>query len=308
MKGWTNGCGFTNGWLKVVEEVPIPIESWLVFTMIASKTFELSVFHPETGTEICFKKADVVVLYDSVYGDDGFDLLIVVQKFDVNIHLFDNMTLIFLDSGEVDLDDAEIGTMSVDDGLFNSKVVALIDESDVKSVPRDHSVKIVDDVKDFSVRDTFASPSVVSNVNVEKTRNLRGKTIAPGKQAVHRPCKVHKLDLVLSTSKSVLHFTKQAEHRLVSFYSPYFVLLFNNFSYISIFYIIHYSIFCFLASAIRCIIALDLHTDNLKPVKIQNLKGEVEELLTRSEKANSGFRYIIVGWPAYLDSGTYFYV
>ncbi|KAM0051518.1 putative REM family protein [Helianthus debilis subsp. tardiflorus] len=109
MKGWIDGCGFTDGWLKVAEEVPIPLESWLVFTMIASKTFELSVFHPETGTEICFKKADVIVLDDSSTYKE------------------------VLDFGEVDLDDAEIGAMSVDDGLFDSKVAALIDEPDVKS-------------------------------------------------------------------------------------------------------------------------------------------------------------------------------
>ncbi|MFS7919192.1 putative transcription factor B3-Domain family [Helianthus anomalus] len=59
MKGWTGGCGFTDGWLNVIEEVLIV----------------LYVFHPETGTEVSFKKADVVVSDDSVYGDDGFDLL-----------------------------------------------------------------------------------------------------------------------------------------------------------------------------------------------------------------------------------------
>ncbi|KAJ0534137.1 hypothetical protein HanPSC8_Chr09g0371891 [Helianthus annuus] len=101
MKGCTDGCGFTDGWLKVVEEVPLPLESWLVFTMIASKTFELFVFHPEIGTEICFKKVDVVVLDDSVYGDDGFDLLTVSTHKEV------------LDSGEVDLDDVEIGATVV---------------------------------------------------------------------------------------------------------------------------------------------------------------------------------------------------
>ena len=78
MKGRTDGCRFTDGWLKLIEEVPMAVESWLVFTMIASKTFELSVFHPETGTEVSFKKADVLVLDDSVYGDDGFDLLAAV--------------------------------------------------------------------------------------------------------------------------------------------------------------------------------------------------------------------------------------
>ncbi|MFS7947624.1 hypothetical protein Hanom_Chr06g00550471 [Helianthus anomalus] len=78
LEGWTDGCGFTNGFLKVIEEVPIAVESWLVFTMMASKTFELSVFHPETETEVSFKKANVVVLDDLVYRDDGFNLLVVV--------------------------------------------------------------------------------------------------------------------------------------------------------------------------------------------------------------------------------------
>ncbi|KAJ0693805.1 hypothetical protein HanPI659440_Chr15g0601451 [Helianthus annuus] len=101
MKGWTGVCGFTDGWLKVVEEVPLLLESWLVFTMIASKTFELYVFHLETGTKICVKKADVVVLDDSVYGDDGFNLLTASTHKEV------------LGSGEVDLDDVEIGVTAV---------------------------------------------------------------------------------------------------------------------------------------------------------------------------------------------------
>ncbi|KAJ0936761.1 putative DNA-binding pseudobarrel domain superfamily [Helianthus annuus] len=137
MKGWTDGCGFTDGWSKLIEEVPIPVESWLVFTMIASKTFVLSVFHSETGTEVSFKKADVVVLDDSVYGDDGFDLLAAVKHKQL------------LDSGEVALDDEDAGALVgnpkqltsfedifnfADDGLFDSKIACLVDESDVKNV------------------------------------------------------------------------------------------------------------------------------------------------------------------------------
>ncbi|KAF5823165.1 putative transcription factor B3-Domain family [Helianthus annuus] len=136
MKGWTDGCGFTDGWSKLIEEVPIPVESWLVFTMITSKTFEFSVFHSETGTEVSFKKADVVVLDDSVYGDDGFDLLAAAKHKQL------------LDSGEVALDDEDAGASVgnpkqltsfedifnfADDGLFDSKIACLVDESDVKN-------------------------------------------------------------------------------------------------------------------------------------------------------------------------------
>ncbi|MFS7904052.1 hypothetical protein Hanom_Chr01g00031331 [Helianthus anomalus] len=186
--------------------------------MIASKTFELSVFHPETGTEF------------------------------------------FLDFGEVDLDDVEIRAMV-------GNPTQLTSFEDIFN-PQDHSVKIAVDVndpqvqsKEFYVHDTPASPSVVSNV--EKMRNLHGKTIVQGKQAVHRRSKVQKHDFVSSTPEPVIHFTKQTEHRLR------------------------------LPSDVSS--ALGLHTDNLKPVKIQNLKGEFQELLTRSEKANTRFRYGFVG-------------
>ncbi|KAF5755830.1 putative transcription factor B3-Domain family [Helianthus annuus] len=59
MEGWSDCCCFTDGWLKVVEEVPLKNEPHLVFTRIDSKTFEISVFHPDTGTELFFKKVDM---------------------------------------------------------------------------------------------------------------------------------------------------------------------------------------------------------------------------------------------------------
>ncbi|MFS7906566.1 hypothetical protein Hanom_Chr01g00060781 [Helianthus anomalus] len=44
--------------------------------MFGYKTFEVSVFNHQTGTEIQFKKVDLVVLDDSIYVDDGYDLLV----------------------------------------------------------------------------------------------------------------------------------------------------------------------------------------------------------------------------------------
>ncbi|MFS7898223.1 hypothetical protein Hanom_Chr00s018600g01758231 [Helianthus anomalus] len=170
-----------------------------------------------------------------------------------------------LESGEVALDDDETGATvgnptkftsfedifnSVDDGLFKSKVTPLVDESDIKNVSQDQSVKIVDDVndpqlqsKDFSVHDIHASSSVVSNV--EKMRTIRGKTIVEDKQVVDRPRKVQKVHLVSSTSEPILHFTTQVEHRLVFFCSPYFVSLFQQFWLYQYFikFIIEFSVF-----------------------------------------------------------------
>ncbi|MFS7936057.1 hypothetical protein Hanom_Chr05g00410941 [Helianthus anomalus] len=60
--------------------------------------------------------------------------------------------------------------------IFDAKVAALFDESDVKGV-------------------------------IEKMCNLRGKTIVEDKQVVDRPSKVQKVHLASSTSEPVLHFT-----------------------------------------------------------------------------------------------------
>ncbi|MFS8009090.1 hypothetical protein Hanom_Chr14g01280441 [Helianthus anomalus] len=66
-------------------------------------------------------------------------------------------------------------------------------------------------------------------------RNLRGKTIVEDNESIDKPCKVQKVHLVSSTSEPVLHFTRQAEDKLVSFCSPYFVSLFQQFQlYINI--------------------------------------------------------------------------
>ncbi|MFS7954150.1 hypothetical protein Hanom_Chr07g00626891 [Helianthus anomalus] len=40
---------------------------------------------------------------------------------------------------------------------------------------------------------------------------------------------------------------------------------------------------------------LDLSPDHLKEVRVQNLKGEVKNIMTRSEKHRKGFRYGFVG-------------
>ncbi|KAJ0800004.1 putative DNA-binding pseudobarrel domain superfamily, REM family [Helianthus annuus] len=52
-------CCFKDRWLKLVEEVPLKNEPYLVFIMIDLKTFELFVFDHERGTEMVFKKDDV---------------------------------------------------------------------------------------------------------------------------------------------------------------------------------------------------------------------------------------------------------
>ncbi|MFS7992504.1 putative transcription factor B3-Domain family [Helianthus anomalus] len=61
-----NGC-FKAGWRKVVEEVPLYSDYFLVFTRLDSKTFDVSVFDPDTGTE---STADADVIVESMLPAD----------------------------------------------------------------------------------------------------------------------------------------------------------------------------------------------------------------------------------------------
>ncbi|KAF5797651.1 putative transcription factor B3-Domain family [Helianthus annuus] len=74
MDGWSDCSCLTAAWRRVVEEVPLNDEYFLVFTSIYSKTFDVSVFDPDTGTEVFLKKVEVVVLDHSIYGNESLDL------------------------------------------------------------------------------------------------------------------------------------------------------------------------------------------------------------------------------------------
>ncbi|MFS7989083.1 putative transcription factor B3-Domain family [Helianthus anomalus] len=56
LEGTSEGGYFKAGWRKVVEEVPQDNDYFLVFTRLDSKTFDVSVFDPNTGTEVFLKK------------------------------------------------------------------------------------------------------------------------------------------------------------------------------------------------------------------------------------------------------------
>ncbi|KAM0050352.1 putative transcription factor B3-Domain family [Helianthus debilis subsp. tardiflorus] len=70
MEGWSDRSAFTDGLSKLIED--LALDSLLCCLQVGYKTFEVFVFNHETGTE-------VVVLDDSIYGDEGFDLLIVSE-------------------------------------------------------------------------------------------------------------------------------------------------------------------------------------------------------------------------------------
>ncbi|KAJ0512627.1 putative transcription factor B3-Domain family [Helianthus annuus] len=79
MDGLSDSCVFTHGWSDLVNDLVLDKRSTFVFTMARYKTFEVSVFNHQTSTEIQFKRVDLVVLDDSIYGDDEYNLLIASE-------------------------------------------------------------------------------------------------------------------------------------------------------------------------------------------------------------------------------------
>ncbi|KAM0071591.1 putative REM family protein [Helianthus debilis subsp. tardiflorus] len=78
----SNNCAFTDGWSKLISDLSLDTWCDFIFSMAGYETFELSVFYHETGIKMYFKKVDVVVLDDPIYGDDGFDLLLAWEHKD----------------------------------------------------------------------------------------------------------------------------------------------------------------------------------------------------------------------------------
>ncbi|KAF5814820.1 putative transcription factor B3-Domain family [Helianthus annuus] len=72
LEGSSEGGYFKAGWSKVVEEVPLDTDYFLVFTRLDSMTFDVSVFNPDTGTEVFLKKstADDDMIVESNLPDD----------------------------------------------------------------------------------------------------------------------------------------------------------------------------------------------------------------------------------------------
>ena len=90
MEALSDKCAFLDGWSNLIRDLELDSRTTFIFTMAGYETFELSVFNHETGTQMYFKKVDVVVLDDPIYGDDGFDLLLAVSVIMLTIYFFHN--------------------------------------------------------------------------------------------------------------------------------------------------------------------------------------------------------------------------
>ncbi|KAJ0740247.1 hypothetical protein HanOQP8_Chr06g0214751 [Helianthus annuus] len=122
MEGWSDKSAFTDGLSKLIEDLALDTRSTLLFTSLGYKTFEVSVFNHETGTEIYFKKVEVVVLDDSIYGDEGFDLMIASEHKEK------------LKTNGSHVDEGIARDSDTDDSKFDRHIAALIEMEDAKKL------------------------------------------------------------------------------------------------------------------------------------------------------------------------------
>ncbi|KAJ0602037.1 putative transcription factor B3-Domain family [Helianthus annuus] len=83
MDALSDGCVFTHGCSKMIKDLALDRRSTFVFSLHGNKIFELSVFNHLTGTQIQNNSVELVVLDDSIYGDDVDDFLIAVLLWNV---------------------------------------------------------------------------------------------------------------------------------------------------------------------------------------------------------------------------------
>ncbi|KAJ0752998.1 hypothetical protein HanPI659440_Chr09g0330751 [Helianthus annuus] len=111
----------------------------MLFTSVGYKTFQVSIFNHLTGTEIYFKKVEVVVLDDSVYGDEGFDLLTASthkEKHETNESQVEQ-GLSCDGVGDFQLPNFESIFNDTDDSKFDRHIAAQIEMEDAKNLFKD---------------------------------------------------------------------------------------------------------------------------------------------------------------------------
>ncbi|KAJ0733053.1 putative transcription factor B3-Domain family [Helianthus annuus] len=234
LEGGSNGGYFTDGWEKVVEELPIDKYYYFVFSSLDLLSFAVSVFDPDTGTEVFLKK--------STADDD----MIVEQKLP-----------------------ADVCEENLEGNKKHVKVKSRVDETQPKRNLRSR-------IKRVDAAASNASPVLKSTETTK--RNLRSRikkvdeaplTGSPYLKSTNLKKRKKTLQ-TLNPQSTVLNFKRIAEHRI--------------------------------RLPPKMSSVLELSPTNLKEVSVQNQTGEVNFIMTRSEKNRKVFRYAFVGWSNYLKA------
>ncbi|XP_021986055.1 uncharacterized protein LOC110882312 isoform X1 [Helianthus annuus] len=239
LEGGSDGGYFKDGWRKVVEEVPIDNDYFLVFTSLDSVSFDVSVFDPDTGTEVFLKK--------STADDD----MIVEQKLPADVCEDD------LEGNQKDVK----GKSKVYETQTQRNLQSRIKRVDAAASTGSPVLKSTD-----LVENQITKRNLRSRIKKVDEAPMTGSPVLKSTNLTKRKKTVQKVN----PQSPVLNFTRFAEHRI--------------------------------RLPAKMSSVLDLSPVHLKEVSVQNLTGEVKNIMTRSEKHRKGFRYAFVGWSNYLKA------
>ncbi|KAM0060423.1 putative transcription factor B3-Domain family [Helianthus debilis subsp. tardiflorus] len=294
MDGLTDSCVFTHGCSKMVNDLALDNRSIFVFSMVGNKIFELSVFNHQTSTQIQNNKVELVVLDDSIYGDDGDDLVIASEhkeKCSTAETDFQESVVVECEDDKFQLASFESVFNDIDDSKFDNffylylkwktlrrrlilheKTNIFISEPSLSSIVVSDTIpkykvdvgQIVLPIKRKATQKCKAvmlvsDESLIAQRTRSKFRN-KNESVVVDKFMAAETTSVSRKRSTLKRSKtiSIIEFTKVAENRMR------------------------------LPSAISDELSLSFH--NLRDVSIQNIRCEVTNMKTIAEKNRDGYR------------------
>ncbi|KAJ0441203.1 hypothetical protein HanIR_Chr16g0795011 [Helianthus annuus] len=265
MEGWPDRSAFTDGFSKMIHDLSLDTRATMLFT----------------SAEIYFKKVEVVVLDDSIYGDEGFDLLTASKQMEnqqtneshveeclsgdsVGDFQLPNFESIFnFNDGWSTKNDALKNTPSATSEChFDTKGKSKVVCGDQIVHPKVLS-NVDMDLDNIAYRTRSNFPIKNDCVDIDVTRPSENISVKPKAKACRSTTSTSnvcpKRKVKRTKNNSFFEFTKVAETRL--------------------------------RLPVDVSSDLCLSFDNLRDVSIQNLRCELSNMKTRAEKSGDGYSY-----------------
>ncbi|KAJ0577514.1 putative transcription factor B3-Domain family [Helianthus annuus] len=340
MDGLTDSCVFTHGCSKMVNDLALDSRSIFVFSMVGNKIFELSVFNHQTNTQIQNNKVELVVLDDSIYGDDGDDLVIASEhkeKCSTAETDFQESVVVECEDDKFQLASFESVFNDIDDLKFDNFFSSLLEMEDLKkkgktNVVVDENLSLKDKSNFEMDLDKFLIPKNNSHVDPTRKTNIFisepslssivvsdtipkykvdvGQIGLPIKRKATQKCKA----VMLVSDESLIAHRTRSKFRNKNEYVVVDKFMAAETTSVSrkrstskrskSISIIEFTKVAEnrmrLPSAISDELSLSFH--NLRDVSIQNIRCEVTNMKTIAEKNGDGYRYGFSKWSAFLKS------
>ncbi|KAF5761409.1 putative transcription factor B3-Domain family [Helianthus annuus] len=162
MDGLTDSCVFTHGCSEMINDLALERRSTFVFSLHGNKIFEISVFNHQTGTQIQNNRVELVVLDDSIYGDDDDDFFIASEhkeKCSSDGTDFQEGVVVECEDGKFQLASFEAVFNDIDDSKFDNFFSSLLEMEDLKKKDDPKAKTIAGVEKNLSLKGFFPDKS-----------------------------------------------------------------------------------------------------------------------------------------------------